>query len=191
MLPLLLFGILCLISPLGATTLLRYDLETLAVNAERVFVGRCNSAATELIDGRIYTRYRFGVAETVKGDISKEIEIHLPGGTYQERRFHIIGMPIFSPGEELVLFLTERNQLGHAWPVGLGQGRFRIERAGAAKRPRVFQELDGLSFYSAGAASAAKKTSSLPPVQGLPLDEFLARVRALIAPSPGSDDDVR
>lgn len=191
MLLLLLFGILCLTQPLGATSLMRYDLKTLTLNAESVFVGRCNSATAELIDGQIYTRYRFEVAETVKGKADDEIEIHLPGGTYLGRRFHIAGMPTFSPGEELVLFLTERNQLGHAWPVGLSQGRFRIERTGAAKQARVFQELDGLSFYTAGAASAAKRTSPLPPVQGLPLDEFLARVRALIDPSAEADDDVR
>jgi len=181
----LFLGLILLALPLQGTTLLRYDLEGLTARAERVFVGTCQRASTELVNGRIYTRFFFTVKEMVKGEPAEQIELVLPGGQYQGVRSRIAGMPAFTPGEEVVLFLTEKNQLGHVWPVGLAQGKFRIERPGAAKRARVFQELDGLSFYHPSAA--AKRVSSESPVNGLPLEEFLARVRALAA-QEGTED---
>ena len=98
-------------------------------------------------------------------------------------------MPAFVPSEEFILFLTAENRPGHAWPVGLGQGKFRIERSGAAKQARVYQDLDGLSIYD---PTAAKPVPPGPAAQqGLPLDQFLGQVRALIAVpkiSPGEND---
>ena len=184
-----LFILTILSSSLGATTVQRFQMEDLAGNAERVFVGTCQTASTEQVDGQLFTRYRFAVTETLKGDSRQNLELLLPGGEARGTRVRIPGMPVFVPGEELVLFLTAENRLGHAWPVGLAQGKFRIERRGAAKQARVYQELDGLSFY---APTAAKSAATQPvSLQGLPLDQFLGQVRALIAPpsvSPGEDD---
>jgi hypothetical protein len=93
-------------------------------------------------------------------------------------------MPIFSPGEEAVLFLTADNEFGHAWPVGLAQGHFAIVRSDSSSA-RVFQALDGLSLYER--PGAAKKTNSIDPVQGMPLDSFLAQIRTLAQPEPGTE----
>ncbi|MBT4504020.1 MAG: hypothetical protein HOC74_40190 [Gemmatimonadetes bacterium] len=174
---------------LEAATVQRFDLEALATNAERVFVGRCQRTSAELIDGNISTRYLFTVYDVLKGATDTHVELVLPGGKYQGMLSRISGMPTFVPGEEVILFLSEENQLGSAWPIGLGQGKFRIERT-VAKPARVFQELEGLSFYPAG---AAKRSPSQPSLQGLELKAFLAKLRPLIgAPSERkARDDVR
>ena len=67
-----------------------------------------------------------------------------------------------------------------ALPIGLAQGRFSIIR-NETDNPRVFQELDGLTLHSA--PGAAKQASLVDPVQGMPLDLFLSRIRALSQPS--------
>ena len=188
----LFFILICCASvqPLRGTTLLRYDLVALTGHAERVFVGTCKSVDTELVHGLIYTRALFTVKETIKGDAVDQIVLHLPGGQYQGTRSHISGMPVFSPGEDLVLFLTEKDELGHAWPVGLAQGKFRIEQTGAVAKARVFQALDGLTFYTPTTGAAKKTTESLS-LNGLPLDEFLSMVRALVPPPRGEPYDAR
>jgi len=173
----LLIALLLLCAPLGATTLVRYDLAGLTRNAACVFVGTCKEVSGELIDGRPYTRFRFAVDQVVKGQAPAELEVRLPGGEQQGVRVHLAGMPQFAPGEEVVLFLTEADPQGHAWPVGLGQGKFRVARDAAAK-PRVFQQPGGAALYGAAGAEI---------LNGMPLEEFLARVRKL-AGEGGADE---
>jgi len=181
--------ILNLAPPLEAATVQRFDLEALAANAERIFVGRCQRASAELIDGSISTRYLFTIDDRLKGAADTHVELVLPGGKFQGVLSHIPGMPFFVPGEEVILFLSGENQRGSPWPIGLGQGKFRIERT-AAKPARVFQELEGLSFYPAG---AAKRSPSQPSLQGLELETFLAQLRPLLGSPPERKvrDDVR
>ena len=172
--------------PLGSTTLKRFDLADLTGHAAFIFVGTCVSARTELVDGRVHTRVEFAVSQVVHGADTDRIVLYLPGGLYQGKRYTLVGMPTFAPDEEVVLFLTEEDRSGHAWPVGLGQGKFRIVRSGAAAR--VFQELGGATLYrpSGGAAKAA---SPLPRLDGLPLAELLGRVRALLKMRGAVDAD--
>jgi hypothetical protein len=68
--------------------------------------------------------------------------------------------------------------------VGLAQGHFAIVRSDSSSA-RVFQALDGLSLYER--PGAAKKTNSIDPVQGMPLDSFLAQIRTLAQPEPGTE----
>ena len=170
----------CLIwltTPLAATTVQRFDLPALTTRAERIVVGVCSQAQPQWVRGQIYTRYVFAVSQAIKGPALAQLELSLPGGQLQGTVTRIAGMPVFAPGDEAVLFLTAESPTGHAWPVGLAQGHFAIKRD-AADKPHVFQALDGLKLY-AEPPSAAKKAPPDEQVQGLPLDQFLARVRAL------------
>lgn len=172
MLPLLLLLSLC--GVLQATTLVRFDLEGLTRTADRVLVGTCKESHIELIGGQPYTRLTFEVGEVVKGQAGTSLEVCLPGGEYRGQRLHLAGMPQFAPGEEVVLFLTEPDRLGHPWPVGLGQGKFRVQRDAAAKA-RVFQDAGEARLYGAQGAS----------LNGMDLEEFLSRVRGLVKEGPG------
>ena len=171
------FCLVWLATPLAATTVQRFDLAALTTSAERIVVGVCSQAQPQWVRGQIYTRYVFSVSQAIKGPAISQLELHLPGGHLQGTVTRIIGMPVFAPGDEAVLFLTAANALGHSWPVGLAQGHFAIKRS-IANRPRVFQELDGLTLHTKP-QSAPKRTQPDEPVQGLLLDQFLARVRVL------------
>ena len=171
------FCLVWLTTPLAATTVQRFDLAALTANAERIVVGVCRQAQPQWVRGQIYTRYVFSISQAIKGPAIAQLELHLPGGHLQGTVTRIVGMPIFAPGDEAVLFLTAANALGHSWPVGLAQGHFAIKRS-AANKPRVFQDLNGLALHTES-HSAPKKAPPDEPVQGMPLDQFLARVRTL------------
>ena len=171
------FCLVWLTTPLAATTVQRFDLAALTANAERIVVGVCRQAQPQWVRGQIYTHYVFSVSQAIKGPAIAQLELHLPGGHLQGAVTRIVGMPIFAPGDEAVLFLTAANSLGHSWPVGLAQGHFAIKRS-AVNKPRVFQELDGLALHTEP-HRAPKKAPPDEPVQGMPLDQFLARVRTL------------
>lgn len=157
-----------------ATTVERFSLDQLAGQAARILVVTCLKSEPELINGAVYTRYEFAVSETVKGPSQQQLELHLPGGLFQGIQSRIAGMPTFASGSESVLFLTAQNELGHAWPIGLGQGAFRIERS-IDSAARVYQRLEGLTMRNA----VAKPAGRIEPVQGADLRLFLNRVRAL------------
>ncbi len=197
MLAIALTVLIVLSTSVGATTLQRFNLSELADHAERIVVATCQQSEPALIDGQIYhfflkdildceiyTRYSFAVSETVKGRTESTFTLHLPGGQFQGVQSRIVGMPSFAAGKEFVLFLTEKNALGHAWPVGLGQGKFNIKRT-AKKEARVHQDLDGLSFYQ----TAAKRAAPVAPVQNVELGNFLKRIRALDTSSPTGQND--
>ena len=177
LIPLLLLAPRCGMS----TTLQRFSLTQLTANATRIFVGRCHSAKTEIEAGQIYTHLVFAVEQMGKGDPADEVHLHLMGGEDQGVRHTIIGMPTFAPKERVILFLTAEDNRGHAWPVGLGQGKFNIV-AGAARdeQPRVFQSLSsGVEFLTLLDHSAAKPPAPAVQTDGLYLSEFLSRVREL------------
>ena len=162
-------------SPLEGTTLVQFDLEELTENAACIFVGTCQSSRTERVQGRVYTRVEFAVSQVVHGDDTDRIVLYLAGGEYRGKHYRLVGMPSFAPDEEVVLFLTEEDRLGHAWPVGLGQGKFRVERRGG--RARVSRALDGVSLQRPGGAAKAAPATGL---DGLLLKEFLGRVRGYL-----------
>ena len=171
------FCLVWLTTPLAATTVQRFDLATLTAKSERIVVGVCRQAQPNGCADRSIPAMCSPFSQAIKGPATSQLKLHLPGGHLQDTVTRIIGMPVFAPGDEAVLFLTAANALGYPWPVGLAQGHFAIKRS-AANRPRVFQELDGLTLYTEP-HSALKKTPPDEPVQGMPLDQFLARVRTL------------
>jgi hypothetical protein len=163
----------------------RYDLQSLAAEAERIFVGRCTAAATEQVGDRLYTRVELAVDDMVKGRPARRVQMRLPGGVLNGRRSQMVGMPAFRPGEEVVLFVTEDDPVHGAWPLGLAQGKFRIERRGVAKTAYVVQDLAGISFPE-GAVAKRAGVGGAPFPRGL--DEFLAQLRSMLGEPTANDD---
>jgi hypothetical protein len=172
--------------PLKATTLERFTLADLVKNAETIFIGSCVSMTTELHHDRIYSRIRFSVSDVLKGSLAAETELLLPGGSYGGQTERILGMPSFIPEEDVVLFLTSPNEQGHAWPVGLGQGKYRIMRDDNTQMAKVRRNLQGVSFYEP--AGAAKASLSAPA--DIALDAFLKRLKAHIKPQQKAKNDL-
>lgn len=160
-----------------ATTLQRYDLRELSVRARQIFLATCVGTGSEELEGRIFTRVEFEIQEMVKGRDEERVVVYFLGGEYRGTRLHLAGMPTFVEGEDVVLFLTGKDALNNPWPVGLAQGKFRVDYRGAARKATVSRDLAGASCYPAAAATAAKSATAAP-LDGMPLEEFLARVRS-------------
>jgi hypothetical protein len=130
----------------GAMTALPLNLDQLTEQADRIFVGRCESV-TEALDerGLPATYARFRVEEGLKG---------VSGGrTVLIKQFGAARAPLkvaegesavvapktvalsgasYRPGASYLLFLYPESDWGFTSPVGGGQGRFEIEDSGPA-----------------------------------------------------------
>lgn len=162
----------------AASTVQPLSLADLAGRARVVFLGRCLEVRSEQgLDADLVTRVTFAVGEGFKGSAVDTVAVLLPGGELGGRRQQVAGMPTFAPGEEVVLFLTEADGRGRVWPVGLGQGRFRVWRP-AGGPARVSRSLDGTQLHGAAARPVGAA------LEGVDLDTFLADLRRLVGPSP-------
>jgi hypothetical protein len=73
----------------------------------------------------IYTYYQLQVSETLKKGAILPAEFAVPGGVYGNLRQIGIGSPVFTEGQEYVLFLwTSRS--GMTQVIGLSQGSFKL-----------------------------------------------------------------
>ncbi len=128
---LLLAPLLILASPpsADATTVLKIGMDELATTS--TWVVRADVIDTEVVDRRglgegIFTDVKLSIRAVYKGaNVPATYTLRLIGGTGADgRTLKVPGIPVFSPGEQVVLFL-EPTILGHI-PTGLGQGVWRV-----------------------------------------------------------------
>ena len=137
-----------------ATTVRRASVAELARSSSIVFHGvvrKVNDHLATSKDGPFRTALEIEVLEILKGRHADPIfSLTLPGGRAFDRVMRIPGMPIFAPGDEVVLML-ERHTSGFAL-TGLAQGVFRIDRSsGSAIAAR---DLSGLHVLDLSPAKA-------------------------------------
>ena len=111
------------------------NLEQMAQRADRIFSGRCIQAKTQHDEalGRDVSVVVFEVQRAVKGQIGSTISVRMLAGA------HSTGTAGFADGEEVVVFLYGDSSLGLTSPVGLGQGKFKIQRDKLGQRLAVPQ----------------------------------------------------
>lgn len=169
---------------LQPTTVKQFSLIELTKSAEKVVWARCENTALELIDGEIYTNYKFVVIETIKGRHTSSITISLPGGIFQGVHYKIVGMPIFNPNTDELLFLTEATPPKSAWPIGLYQGAARIiDDISGVSRVFFRQKPHLTETFRHEKLATPNKNSSRPSknYNGKPLETVLSHIRSLIS----------
>ena len=111
----------------AAGTAVRMDLGELVDRAGLLFEGHVVSATPVDIDGDVFTDYQLIVDRTWWGDDLGSRTVRLPGGALPTGRVTLVpGMPSLVPGDDVVLALTEADDLSRRVVVGLSQGRWRI-----------------------------------------------------------------
>lgn len=120
---------LCLSPPAHATTMLRVDVPEMTLASEWVVRARVLDVKSVDLgsEGRgIFTDVTLQIREVYRGiDVPTTYVLRLIGGRgHGDIALWIPGMPRFTRGEEVVLFL-EATSLGHI-PCGLGQGVWRL-----------------------------------------------------------------
>ena len=115
-------------APAAATTLQPMTGPELAATAESIVVGRATNIESRWFDRSLVTLVTVEVSETWKGDAVTEVTVAIPGGVDLDREVPIAvtlpGAPVFSTGEDLLLFLQPQDGFDGFSIVGLSQGAF-------------------------------------------------------------------
>jgi len=120
----------------AAGTAIRLDVPQLAYNAGLIVEGRVLSAETVEVDGLVATEYLIAIDQTFYGSERGYRTVRLPGGVREDGSgLMLAGMPVVTPGDRSLLFLSDESANGLRMPVGLAQGKFDIVRlADGSKR---------------------------------------------------------
>ena len=124
----------CLPDAAEATLVEAMEIEEMAYRSSIVVRGEVETKASTMENGRISTQIEIAVARgwTDGKRPSKTITVVLPGGQFNNLAQTAAGLPEFSVGDEVLLFLWSSADVPN--PVfrllGLSMGHFRIERGG-------------------------------------------------------------
>jgi hypothetical protein len=114
----------------GPTTLAHMSVAQMTQTAQDVIRARCVENSVRWDQGEIWTYTTFAVEEIWKGPLdpvfNQSLTIRLLGGTVGHFTSNVSGIPRFSPGEEVVLFLEPTGRQGLYSVVSWLQGTFRV-----------------------------------------------------------------
>lgn len=161
----------------AATVVVAKDFNALCDEADMIFVGTVVSVESRWADPErqaIETLVTFSDLSWIRGTPRGAITLRFSGGTMDDIREEIAGVPQFSAGERRVIFAHDGRSVSPI--VGFDQGAFRVVDGSGG--PQVV-----------GAAEAGDPHGALhlgaPPASGTPvpvgLDEFVERVRGRLA----------
>ncbi len=148
-----------------AATLERLSLDDMTARSTAIVRARAISSSVSYIGSTIYTRTRFQVLESWKGQEKAEVEVFQPGGTVGQTTQHYAGTPRFTPGQEAVLFLWS-GPSGRAQLIGLSQGLFEVER-NAAGEIEVRRRPSGEVLLAPGTGQPAAEEVLVMPLRSL------------------------
>lgn len=170
--------------PAAATVLREVPFEEMVRDAAAIVVGAVSSVESRPVapaDGDVepHTFATVAVHEWLRGAGGSTVVVEEDGGSIGATEVRVAGSPRYAAGEELVLFLEARPGGGFR-TYGLAQGRFVIRR-GVRTADRVERDLGGVALarWVGGRMSLAHG-----PAASMPLDAFLATVRALLETPP-------
>jgi hypothetical protein len=115
--------------PLQSATLERLSLGDMASKSMLVVRGKVLSSHASFTGNLIFTHYQIRVSESLKGEISGNVDVAVPGGEANGIRQAVSGTPDFQPGDEYVFFLWT-SKAGITQVMGLTQGLFRVSGSG-------------------------------------------------------------
>lgn len=149
-----------------ATTLRPLSLAELAAGADTVVRGRVGEAEVTRSErsGRILTRTRVEVLETLKGRADATLTVEQLGGRLEGQTLRVPGDAQLERSEEVVLFLRCAGK-PRCHLYGLGLGKYTVRRSG--EQVEAVRDATGFTFAPGGPAAPAS----------MPLETLLAAVR--------------
>jgi hypothetical protein len=118
-------------SAVDAGTAIRLDISAMTRRADLIVEASVRSLHAELVsERRIETEIVLDIDRTFWGEDLVERTVRFPGGVLEDHSGLVIpGMPDLRAGEQVILFLSEKGSTGVRMPVGLAQGKLRVEVA--------------------------------------------------------------
>ncbi|MFY9731704.1 MAG: hypothetical protein WB723_19460 [Candidatus Acidiferrales bacterium] len=158
--------------PARATTLKRMSVADLSRAAYTVVRAHCITNSTRWDAGEIWTFTTFDVEEIWKGSAPAQITVRLLGGNAGNFTSTVSGVPRFSQGEELILFL-ERTPAQDFSIVSWMQGTFRIGRSHTTGEEIVTQDTAAFPVFD-----PASHNFETEGIRKMPLNAFRSLVMA-------------
>ena len=157
-----------------ATTMIKLSLKDLAKKSDAIVLARVEDQVSRYEQNKeIYTYYTLRVLEPVKGAKNEQtITIRQIGGIVDNIASVVPGTPRFRNGEEVVVFLTQKDATGYPWVMGLQQGKFSVVQDEKGQK-RVRNELSGVEFLSLNGKSA----QDVKTAPDMPLQAFLDGIK--------------
>lgn len=122
-------GLLTIVATVAAraTVLVPADLGELVRGSQAVVHGRVVETRAVWADGRrrVDTLVTIEALGYFKGSFGPEVTFRVPGGQMGRYRSVMVGAPVFTEGDEVVLFLNARGP-SVPYVLGLSQGVFRV-----------------------------------------------------------------
>ena len=119
-------GMLWLTVPVWATTVLEKDFTDLVQEADTIAVGTVTAIEAAQESGTPVTLVTFTDLDIVKGAPAQPLTVEILGGIAPDgRRLHIAGVPTFTLGDRMVVFIAG-NETQAVPFVGLWQGVYRV-----------------------------------------------------------------
>jgi hypothetical protein len=171
----------------SATTVIKITLPEMVKGSHTIVLARVVSARAVSIgtSGRnIQTHVRLNVLEVLKGDKNtKNLTLELAGGRLGKWAIQVPGMPTFTRGREILLFLEKT---ASNWALtGLGQGKFSIY-LGAKNQKLVRRNLSGMHFVGFDKKGRFQHMAQPVDKSTWLLSEILEQIKALVLAHPGT-----
>jgi hypothetical protein len=85
-------------------------LAELAPRSQAVVVGTVQSVETLLAPWGLSTRYTLAVTDTLSGEAAERVVLELPGGRRDGLQQQFVGVPLWAPGDSVLVFLPREGQ---------------------------------------------------------------------------------
>ncbi len=172
----------CVLAPVAAqaTVVLPVDFKQLTSRATVIVRGRVVSLNSQWgAQGRgIETMVTVEISHSLKGDVAGEVTFRVPGGKIGRFRAVTVGAPVFHEGDEVIVFV-EGNSPEIPRIVGFNQGVYRVSVDRTSGARVVMPPL-----LSANAATPTTIVRGDPSRKPIPVEQFEARVRAMLDRAP-------
>jgi hypothetical protein len=157
-----------------ATTLVRMNLDDLTAESQTVVYARIAASRTEWSDDHkvILTIYTVEPLEYLKGQLGTSFELRELGGEKDGLMMTVPAVPVFSVGQEEVLFVWTDPQ-GRHQAIGFEQGALEVRTDPATGSKTVDRALLLGSAQASSSGSAASASKLLP--------ELFSQIRTSVA----------
>lgn len=176
---------LAFLAPARAASVVPLYLDEIIDTATVAFEGTClgNRSERDPLTNLVVTYTTFSVREVLKGGVGTTYTIKQIGGSLPDDniRYRVEGVPKFTAGEDYVVFLAGVSAAGFSSPIGLAQGRFRVEGAPAARKVangRDFKDLTARMSSHVPQRALDRMVNTPGAAKDMDLDDFKALVRA-------------